>query len=402
MFETIKKQILEIVNKPDIQLMNFNIDFIDKNVLENLVTKIKINISIDKVRDFALNENNFLSYENWKIIKSVFDGEFESYDSNENSLNDLALYIPMYKKYYIDPNYLNKQINHNSDIEVNVYNIDKYYTQKEPEWFIENTKNLDHDQIYSKKPNYSKIPSDINLNLDKDINTFKMFKNIEYKSNIKIPQLKRSINILMTNLSYKAYSKQILPMNIFNWDLDSDEYKFGNLNEKEFLELYNDIKINGIDEPILARFDRGFLSSPLIKDNIKLFIAKIMKIPFIPFIIYTSNDSNGKDLYLDELKIKNVDLIESNFLYLMNELEPYFLLNNKEEFLEPYIYSPNGKYYLGNYNLLIGNPLYKNNYDVYYLDENSKNIDPNSITKEETFAIDTDKLKEIEEMLKSF
>ena len=125
--------------------------------------------------------------------------------------------------------------------------------------------------------------------------------------------------ILACNIPYEYYIKAIhLSDAICCYDLDINNYWFANSSKNRFISLINDIKTNGIKEPIALKINGNgqFISSE--DCNLRTLIAIYLKLPYIPAIIYnTPQMTNQQKLIPPKNLIK-----QANALF-----NPYFFFN---------------------------------------------------------------------------
>lgn len=362
---TLIKKLLNNIDMPKIEENYVEINSIlDTSFLDNVNTKTEFNFNKEEIKTLLEDKDNFLSEENYNKLKNVFENN-TLYDEDISEENVLA-YINTNGKFYINPLYLYNQLKNNEDIKIYVYDVSEYLARAKY--------GLEYHNVFESKFIWERIKSpSIDIELKNEIKKVNIFEDKFYKSNLKIDDIK--VNVLCTNLSYLAYKNQILHENIISYN-EVDGFRFGNLSKEEFIEKYDDIRLNAIKQPLIFNIDNGFLTSLSINDNIILLIAKILKIPKIPAILYTSNNIELRDAILDDLKINKHYEIEMSFKNLSYDIEPYFILSNQSEIKDYWIHTFTERYYLGLYNYIKPNMDYHWEYDLYALDQDSKNEIP--------------------------
>lgn len=389
MFESIKNSVLSDV---DIHLEKVELTSreIDKFVIPEIMSEFTTNISVSKLKELVLESSNFLSHHNYKIISKILNGD------NYPHLIETGIgfiYFCKSKNYYIDPiSFIGVLSKEDSDmIPLKVYGIIAYNTYNETSQMIDfnyynelaNILKCDVDEyvdnlMYSGDDEPSDgIEYDVFDYLNIEQKVYTRLTDTSYVSN-KLLNDNSSINVLITNLSYDVYSVINLPLDLYKWNIDNREFMIGDILKNDFLEIYKDIAANGINTPILLNIDKGIMYPPITKDAIILFIAKLWKIPSIPAILYTSR--KHINLYMEYFKSFGMERQLASFMELKNVIEPNMLLVPSDN-QHSHVFTPNGKYYLPNYELMTDDNNYINfdgfeEYDLYCRDTTKTIEDP--------------------------
>lgn len=378
MIKKIKELILDNISLLEIKNVK-NLSFPDFEIMENFNDKFEVKLTIDEIKEILEDENNFYIKENYNEIKNIINDR--KYIENDiDRLNEKACYFSISEKIYIDPSYLSNCIKNDLDIILDVYEFSDTILSLDDEY--DNLDGIFGKIIFPKlKKDYDDLYIDGIIELDKSSDSYNIFDNTLYYPDIKLDD--KIIQVLCTNLHYSSYNNQMIPMNCYHWDHRSKSFKFGNMSEEEFIKLYEDIAVNGIKHPIFLNIDRGFLYTDNIEDNMILFISKILRLKEIPVILYASIDSELKDNFMDKYRLYNSELTESSFIYLQNDIEPYFMIVNKDIKFENKKY----KELLSEESSLINNKL-------YYLSDNSEDE-----IEELTYEVDNETMEKVEKVL---
>lgn len=304
------------------------------DVNKHLKSRQTIHLTKNELDELAKNESfwfyesDLAMYNRLKDMNKMFeDGEFDDIDDGYG----LSEYIGVHEKYLPSMDYLQYiAMNNINDIFMTVYdahsliNIEKRFE-------ILRDKIVGHTMLSNHLNGKKEIPK-YEFTVPNTV-TYNKFVDKKYEPNVLISCFQEPVHIISVNIPYSLYLYQPLPHNIYNWDINANEYRFGSLNEDEFNELLNNVCINGITKPLFMRMNGEVLSAVDDESNLIILIAKLLKLPYIPVNIYLSNEDIGKNYFVDAVieNTKNRQPIYKNIGAMKNIFEPYMIIHRPNE-----------------------------------------------------------------------
>lgn len=207
------------------------------------------------------------------------------------------------------------------------YEYMKFIRVTEPDYIkiavygIENDSKCIHKQINQYSNKNISIPSIDNLELNNELEyvTFK-----ENKYNV----IRKDYNdyyILNTNIPYSYYSRIPLIDSTFSYDINLKKfYEGGDMidNMDTFISRciseHNDDINNGYPNIYIVINDGNLIPSYRDRDNSDIFLAKLLKLPFIP-VSFIVTDA-ALPLTINKMKKSNISIAETNEI-----CKPYFI-----------------------------------------------------------------------------
>lgn len=120
------------------------------------------------------------------------------------------------------------------------------------------------------------------------------FEETRYTESNRISKYMYPFPVISVNLPYEFYSVQMIPENIYTYDVDSGKFAFAGYTEDEFMELFNQICTSGIRKHLFMQIEKGKIVSADDETYLRLLIADYLKLPTIPVTLYMmNNDGNG-------------------------------------------------------------------------------------------------------------
>ena len=160
------------------------------------------------------------------------------------------------------------------------------------------------------------------------------FRETKYWDSLLVECCRNDLAVLAIDLPFEYYSKQILPGNIFTWDIIEQKYQVVNMDINIVNNRINDVAENGFNEPLVMRINEGCLTPVDDQTNMDLFIASYLGIPTIPCVLFMSNEEVLKNHTMEELH----EIVHSNLwkdpaaLNMINSIcKPYFYFENVVE-----------------------------------------------------------------------
>lgn len=330
--DNIKDQIRNVCKFPNLTSNLIMNPVIDMEYASSAVrTRQTIRLTMEEFRNL-MEIKDVLFYESDKAEIDDLDSIDLDDSINLSNIRDafsVSEYVGGHEKYIVHPYYIKYVIEHNEDVMVTIYNGEDLFD-------IDRRPSIIRDRV------------DLHsvLSVDKAIvlkqHDFKQFKSMHYtsfgtevyESGLLIPSLQDPIHVLCIDIPYNYYRYQPLHPSVYNWDMDKNDHVFGDMNSEEFNILYEDILKNGIKDPIFLRMNGEVLSAVDIKDNVILFIAKLLKIPSVPAVVYLSNEDTVRNRIVDAMVDRDESLqniICKSTEYMVNMFEPYILLYRDED-----------------------------------------------------------------------
>ena len=328
----INEYFLTAYNPPELSISTHNvtdIGIVDK-YLKSRQTIHLSKVDLDKlVKDESswFYKSDIEIYDKLGSMSLMFeDGEFDDIKDGHG----ISEYIGVYEKYLPSIEYLQYVIMNNSDVVMTIYDAYSLYniTKRNEvlrDKVIGQTLLRPDDSYDQTLPEYEFIVH--------NIVPYTKFINVKYEPEVFVPCFQDPIPMISVNIPYSFYMHQPLPHDIYNWDIDTKEHKFGSLNDIEFEKLLTEICTNGITKPLFMRMHGEVLSAVDEETNLILFIAKILKLPSIPVNIYLSNEDVGKNHLMDAVinSTENNQEIYKNIGFMKSVFEPYMIIHKEND-----------------------------------------------------------------------
>lgn len=350
--DNIKDQIRNVCKFPNLTsnlMMNSVIDM--EYAASAVRTRQTIRLTMEEFRNL-MEIKDVLFYESDKAEIDDLDSIDLDDSINLSDIRDafsISEYVGGHEKYIVHPYYIKYVTEHNEDVMVTIYNGEDLFD-------------------INRRPSIIRDRVDLHsvLSVDKAIvlkqHNFKQFKSMHYtsfgtetyESGLLIPSLQDPIHVLCIDIPYNYYRYQPLHPSVYNWDIDKNKHVFGDMNSDEFNAIYEDILKNGIKDPIFLRMNGEVLSAVDIKDNIILFIAKLLKIPSVPAVVYLSNEDTVRNHLVDAMVDRDESLqnvICKSTEYMVNMFEPYILLYREEDPNSAFVRTSEKEYSIAFYKL---------------------------------------------------
>ena len=277
--------------------------------------RTSMRISNDEYKkEFDTTSDEIYCEKLYNTLLFLTDEEIEEYRVPQPSK---FIWLPSKNKFYIDIFYDYAILD--SDLNPTIF---RYHTEYQNE-------EIDNE--------LKSICNKINLlysSFKKDISNYS-FKE-EYISRKHIDSYYYKIDMLCKNVPYEIYNLINIPEYIITYDNDSKSILFDNKTIEYFLDLLSDVLENGFKEPINILIRDGIVKSISPYNYLRLFIAKLLRIEYIPVCIYITY---GFGIVIIPNRIDDVIMQYDNKFDCVqlsnNEIEFFYKIN---EFTNPYFY----------------------------------------------------------------
>lgn len=289
------------------------------NISSHLKSRQVIRLTCDELYQLAEDPDSWFHENDRQLISGLktsttYSSEYDF--STHNDGYDISEYVGKIEKYHPNLYYLWWAINNNSDILVNVYDAYSLY-----DYSIRNEMLKDkivgiNKITHGTDDERMEIPKDT-FNIPLTEYEYVKFQKPVYSENVLIPTLEEPVTILSVNIPYEVYSRQLLPINTYTYDIDLKKYMFGSKTREEFMELVMNIANNGITNPLFLRLHGQTLTCPDEEGSLILLAAMLLKLPTIPVHVYLSNEYDAtNDLFDDVYNLSPKHQFYSNPIFI--------------------------------------------------------------------------------------
>lgn len=273
------------------------------NIHNQMRTKQVIHLTVEELLKLAHDKNSWANESDADaVLKMRTSNDYRSdYDfSNQTDGYGISEYLGDAEKYIPNLYYLWWAIHNDADIFINVYDGYKLMDMSKRNDMLKE-KIIGHTVlIHGTDDERFTLPPNDELSIPLGKVMYNKFATNNYAEDVNIPTLMDPVTILSINLPYDIYQHQMLPHNIYMYDILNKTFSFGSKSKVEFIKIVRHIYENGIDKPIFLRMYGQTLSSPDEETSLILLAAMLLKLPSIPVNIYISSECDTKNNLFDK------------------------------------------------------------------------------------------------------
>lgn len=296
----------------------------DEDINRHLCTKQVIHLSEETVKNII--ETNDVKIPD--ALRPFVDKKYPEKDESLCNVEDgygLSEFFGKYNRFIPDSRYFTHVVTHKTDAVLNVYNgitadtgVPEIQDIIQPVDISEiNIGKLPFDKVERAKFTRIMEPGmSVGFDVDKD----KM-----YHSNIRIESYMFGFPTMSCNIPYNIYSKIEIPENIYTWDIDQNKYSIAGLSEDKFIEYFRYICTRGFERPFYMQIRQGKIISMSNIEYIALLVAKWLKLPTIPAVLYMLHNCGHNNYAL--LSSRPIDVITRDIPDLKPDQETLELAN---------------------------------------------------------------------------